>query len=1148
MRNRDIYLRDPLQWKLKNEGVARVGNDTSDEALEILRYELETFVCDGQYEKGMAHILETYLKNIDQADQPGVWVSGFYGSGKSHLVKMLSALWADTQFPDGATARGIVTLPPHVRDLLRELSIEGTRRGGLHAASGTLGSSAKGSVRLALLEVIFGSVGLPRKYPLARFAMWLKQEGLYDAVRSHVESSGEDWSYELDNLYVAELLHEALQTVRPSIFPSPQACIDSLNNLYPSVDDVSNDDMVQTMRQALSREGRFPLTLVVLDEVQQYIGKDSERAHYVQEAVETCCKSFGGRLLFIGTGQTGITGETDLRRLEGRFRVRVELSDADVDTVLRQVVLTKKPEAKEPLEQVLQQNVGEISRHLTGTAIAHRNADRQFFSQDYPLLPTRRRFWENALRALDRTGTDSQLRNQLSLVHKVIQTNVDQPLGHVIAADYLFFDAADRLLQTRALTRRLHEETRRWMQSDNEDERLLARACGLVFLINKLADSNREIGIKATVDTLADLLVEDLASGSSGLRSKLPRLLDETNLLMKVDDEYRIQTEESAAWNDDFMAEISALRTNRHHIVAERTERLQAVFREIVSRIIVRQGGSKAVRRITPAFGSQLPADADEKIYVWVRDGWDTTENSVRADARQAGSNSPTIFVFIPNRAVDELNNALTEYKAASATLEKRGNPDTPEGKEARRAMETRLDNAETKIGNLLDEAFREARVFQGGGNPVVDSDLTTTIHEAANHSVQRLYPEFRMADSHNWGRVYSVAREGAPDALKRVGYDGDVATHPVCKTVLSYIGRGKTGAEVRGHFEKPPYGWEGDAVDGAVYALLAARLIRVSDEHRLPLDHNTLDRRTFGRATFQTEHITVTTAQRVTVRRLLQRAGIRVSVQTGDEPEVVPEFLDVLQSLANQAGGEPPLPVRPDTRLLDELRLKAGNEQLVLLDEHHDELAGLIDTWKALADKINRRQPAWQTLHRLLAHAEDLDAAQHLVDQAEYIRTQRQLLIDPDPVTPLVQQLTQLLRDELNRLNQRYAARYDESLRLLAADSNWQTLDEPKRNGLLKKHRLDEAARPTVQVGSVDEVLATLERVSLEMFRTRIAALPARFQETMASAAKILEPEVQFVHIARRTLRTEADLEQWLADAREQLAAGLENGPVSVS
>lgn len=105
MLNRDIYQKDPSTRKLVNEGVASVNDEKTNQALSVLRYELETFVCDGQYEKGLEHILDVYLKNIEQAEQPAVWVSGFYGSGKSHLVKMLRALWVDSQFEDGASRR-----------------------------------------------------------------------------------------------------------------------------------------------------------------------------------------------------------------------------------------------------------------------------------------------------------------------------------------------------------------------------------------------------------------------------------------------------------------------------------------------------------------------------------------------------------------------------------------------------------------------------------------------------------------------------------------------------------------------------------------------------------------------------------------------------------------------------------------------------------------------------------------------------------------------------------------------------------------------------------------------------------------------------------------------------------------------------------
>ena len=201
MINREIYQKDPLIRKLVNEGVAYVNDDKTEQAMAVLRYELETFVCDGQYERGLSEILSTYLKNIGAPQQPGFWVSGFFGSGKSHLVKMLRALWVDTPLPDGSTARGVANLPQSVQENLKELSIQGKRHGGLHAASGTLGSGASGSVRLALLRIVFKSVDLPEQYHLAKFVMWMKKERIFEEVRTCVEQKGYNWEEELANFH-----------------------------------------------------------------------------------------------------------------------------------------------------------------------------------------------------------------------------------------------------------------------------------------------------------------------------------------------------------------------------------------------------------------------------------------------------------------------------------------------------------------------------------------------------------------------------------------------------------------------------------------------------------------------------------------------------------------------------------------------------------------------------------------------------------------------------------------------------------------------------------------------------------------------------------------------------------------------------------
>ena len=1144
MINQDVYQRDPATLKLVNEGVANVNDEKTSQAMAVLRYELETFVCDGQYEKGLEHILETYLKNIEQAQQPGVWISGFFGSGKSHLLKMLRALWVDTAFDDGATSRGIANLPPNINDLLKELSTQARRHGGLHAASGTLGAGASGSVRLALLRIIFKSVDLPEQYPVARFVMWLKKEGIYNSVKNHVEQNGFNWDEELANFYVAEGLHDALVKVKPNLFSSSAMCVETLNNLYPHVSDISSDDMVKVIRQALSKDGIFPLTLIALDEVQQFIGEDSEKSMEVQEVVEACCKDIGGRLLFIGTGQTAVTGTSNLKKLEGRFTIRVELSDADVDAVIRQVILAKKPDTISSIEDVMQTNIGEISRHLSGTTIGHRQDDITNFAQDYPILPVRRRFWENTFHVLDQTGTDSQLRNQLSMVHKVIQTNMHESLGTVVPADYLYFDSADKLLQSRTLPRTVHEKTMSWIKG-SEDERLTARACGLVFLINKLASSNKEIGIKATVDTLADLMVENLSEGSSALRGKLPGLLNKCELLMKIGDEYRIQTEESTAWYDEFLSQCSILASAPHRIETERDDRIRRKFGEMVNQLSLTQGTSKVTRTIYPVFDTQLPADSSQKIYVWVRDGWSTDENSVRAESRHAGNQSPTVFVFIPKRSVDDLLHNLKKYKAANSTLDKRGVPNTPEGTEARDAMETRKQTAEGRIRELLDEMLSGARVFQGGGNEIVGNNLQEMVLEGAENALKRMYPQFDIADHTGWAKVYTMAKKGAPDALKAVGYDGEPSNNPVCKAIMGFIAGGKNGVDIRSQFEGAVFGWSRDAVDGALQVLQVAGLISAKNDHGKTIDPKELERKTIGKVLFKVESTTITTAQRIQIRKLFQKVDL--SAKQGEELNYAPQFIQKMKELAERTGGEAPKPVQPDTKVLDDIRLTAGNEQLLALYNNRDELTQFVDDWSTIADRIEKRWSSWETLNRLTHFATGIQDADTILAQVQNIEQQRQLLEEPDLIAPLVANLTQLLRDELNKFDREYQDSYKQGMERLENDTNWQQLEPEQRNQLLGEQKLTIADQPEVKLGSTDEVLQTLERVNLSTFADRVAAMSSRFDKVVANAAKLLEPTTQSIQVPRRMLKTEDDIDAWVGDVKQQLKDALQKGPIVI-
>jgi hypothetical protein len=142
MLNRDVFATDPAHYRIANQGVSRIiFPPRVGTAWETLRGELQTFVCDGEYAKGLVRILDAYLRNLGRGVQESAWLSGFYGSGKSHLANMLCALWTDLEFPDGARASGLVHgLPDNVRAALTELRQAAKRVGGLHATGGTLGS------------------------------------------------------------------------------------------------------------------------------------------------------------------------------------------------------------------------------------------------------------------------------------------------------------------------------------------------------------------------------------------------------------------------------------------------------------------------------------------------------------------------------------------------------------------------------------------------------------------------------------------------------------------------------------------------------------------------------------------------------------------------------------------------------------------------------------------------------------------------------------------------------------------------------------------------------------------------------------------------------------------------------------------------
>lgn len=1147
MTNLEVYAKDPRTHTLLNQGVAKVTGGQSADELKTLAYELRNFVCDGQYAEGLVRILSSYLGHLNKPEQPGVWVSGFYGSGKSHLVKMLQHLWTDFEFPDQARARGLAKLPDKVSELLTELSTAAKRAGGLHAAAGTLGAGAGESVRLELLGLVFRSVGLPEQYSRANFVLWLRDEKLEDGVQAFVKTAGGDFDKELANLYVSDLMAKAILDARPEFAAKPADVRLLLQKQFPKVADVSIEEMIEGIRRAVGRKGKLPCVLIVLDEVQQYIGDDVSRSKAVQDLVEQCCSRLGATVLIVATGQNALSGTPQLQRLQGRFPVTIELQDTDVEQVTREVVLKKKPTAEPAIKALLDGQSGEIARQLKNTKIEATTKDRALMVSDYPILPVRRRFWERVLRAVDKAGTGAQLRTQLWIVHDAALRTAELPLGHVVGGAFLYEHIKTRVLQSGVLLQEISETIARQAKEDDGDLRY--QLCALIFLIGQLPHNNEpsDAGIRATADTLADLLVTDLTASSATLRKRVPGLLEKlvaAGAVMKVDDEYRMQTREGNEWNQTFLAERSKLLNDLPKLAGERSQLLKSQCGDIFKRVKVLHGVSKEVRKLELHFGDNPPQPAAGVIPVWVRDGWEVEEKTVLADVRQAGDQSGVVYVYIPKTQPEELKQAIASHYAASTALQAKGTPPSSEGMEARRAMETRQAQALRARETLIIDILNSAAVYLAGGDQMGGALLDQKVTDAGLKCSDRLFPLFVQADAPaaDWEKVYMRAKNGAADALAAVSHKGGPEDHPVCKAVLDFTGGGRKGGDILKHFDAPKYGWPKDAVNAALAVLVHAGSLRAVTASKEILPVAKLDQKTITAVEFRCETIPpLTTPQLVAVRGLLQKVGLKTV--SGQESANALEFVARLFKLAEAAGGDAPLPVLPDTTAIKDIANRVGNDQLKAIHDAKDALAQQIADWDVRKALITQRQPRWTQLTALLNFAGDLPEAAEVRPEAKAIETQRRLLDNPDAVPGLADKLTGALRQALKAVEGACVTEHASRLEALEATPAWKQLAPEQRHDLLGKHGIRQT--PTVAVGTTDEILTTLRDVKLSELRAVCDALPTRFANAHEAAAKLLEPKAQMVTLPGGTIKTEADLQEWLEQSAQIVRAKLKEGPV---
>ena len=1202
MKIHEVLDRDPRTARLANNGQARIVDVADGPALEELRAELETFVCDGQFGDALQRILDRYLANLGTPKQDSAWVSGFFGSGKSHLLKMLTHLWVNTPFADGTTARGLVRggLPDEVQAQLRELDTHAHRAGRPPvAAAGTLLGGSVDHVRHTVLSILLRARGLPAQYPQARFCFWLREQGLLDGVRAAVEAAGKDWLRELNNLYVSPVIAGALIAADAGFAADVKAARQLLAQQFPPLrTDISTEQFIEAARAALATPanhrpaappgagsaptgsrrfprktappgdadggtGELPHTVLVLDEVQQYVNEAQDRSAALTEVAEAVQTQFDSRVMLVGAGQSALSaGVPALTWLRDRFRIAVELTDADVEAVTRKVLLHKRPSAGPAIEEMFEAHAGEVARHLQGTRIGARPEDARNRVADYPLLCTRRRFWEACFQAADAAGSHSQLRSQLRILHDSLENVAERTLGAVVPAADLFNALAPSLVGTGVLLNEINTRIRK-LDDGSAEGPLRRDLCGLVFLIGKLPrQEGVDLGVRANAATLADLVIDDVATDSGPRRHAIAgtlAALAKDGVLMQVGEEYRLQTTEGAEWDRAFRERRQAL--TEVEIATRRDQLFARAVQEVLGDIRPVQGQARLRRKLALHAGAEPPPANGEAVGVWLRDGWSCGRQDVDAEARRLGAGDPTLHVHLPKKSAELLRGHLLDAEAARQVLDHHGVPASPEGREARESMESRRAGAEHDRDAIVRDVLRAATVLQGGGTELFGDGLGEKLRTGAGASLARLFPRFDDGDHRGWEAAVTRARQGSDQPLKVVGWDGATDAHPVAREVLGTVGAGARGTAIHKVLKAAPYGWPQDAVDAVLIALHRAGHLRATRNGQ-PVAAGALDQAGIKAAEFRPEKVRLTTGQRIALRGLFEKLGI--NAKSGEEEHRAPEFLAALDALAGRAGGPAPLPPAPDAVPIDDLKRLAGAEQLAEIHARKDELGQWIEDWTLLAERAGARKPAWELALAFRRHAEGLPAAAGAGADIDAVAAQRSLLAETDHVRPIVATLAGALRAVLVDRHRELTGAIAAAGATLAGDATWARLDATAQDGIRRRLGLD--APPPLAVATDRDLLRALEARSLAAWRSEIDAVEVRIGQALQEAAARLDagtlpgggeatdgasppppPRTTTVHVRRGTLPDEAAVREWLREQEEKLSAAVRRGPVIV-
>ena len=361
----------------------------------------------------------------------GVWVSGFYGSGKSSFTKYLGLALDDSVTVDGQ---------PFLRHLHARLrraqtkALLNTVASRLSAAVVMLDLASQQIAGATLAEVsdvlfyrVLQQLGYSRNMKVAALERKLKKDGRYGEFCTLFESeTGEKWEdLQNDELVVDHLLPNLAHKMYPNLFKSEQSfTTSSSETIYLMHDRVQ--EMIDVVREETGKEH----VIFVIDEVGQYVGSQQSKILDLQGLAENIKNIGGGKVWLLATAQQTLTEDDpvaamnspQLFKLKDRFPISVELESSDIKEICYRRLLGKSADGEKDLGDLFDKHGQALRSHtkLTNARYYDEGFDRTSFVNLYPFLPAHFEILLRLLGALAKSTGGIGLRSAIKVLQDVL--------------------------------------------------------------------------------------------------------------------------------------------------------------------------------------------------------------------------------------------------------------------------------------------------------------------------------------------------------------------------------------------------------------------------------------------------------------------------------------------------------------------------------------------------------------------------------------------------------------------------------------------------------------------------------------------------------------------------------------------------------